>query len=163
MLAKDPDVVPILQQSRTDLKRNVLPILSAGMAHARSLGQAKLAAIWSETGTDRAWDAKFQNEADALHARGKLFVGDRKEDTPYGQETEPAELEESQLAVLPNAPPKPVYKPKSPQALYILAVRGSIKMAQGLKTLKEAETIAKVRWAVLPKVQKEPWEKMKKA
>ena len=58
---------------------------------------------------------------------------------------------------------EPVYKPKSPQALYILAVRGSIKMAQGLKTLKEAETIAKGRWAVLPKVQKEPWEKMKKA
>ena len=56
-----------------------------------------------------AWDPVGQAKAQGLHARGRLFDGDRKENTPVGQESEPAELEKDELAKLSNAPLRPSY------------------------------------------------------
>ena len=98
-----------------------------------------------------------------LHVRGELFVGSRKEDTPFGQELEPEELEANVVVAGERigAPPAPVYKPKSPQALYVASVRGQIKTLHKCKTWKQAETIAKQQWKELPDDQKKPWQEEK--
>ena len=127
------------------LKREVLPILEAGIEAARRLGKKNIAALWDKTGTAAAWDPKVQAEALALHAHGKLFDGQRKEDVPMGQEGVPSDLEtdETVCALPPEAPPNPVYKQKTPQILYVASVRGTIKAANSLKTLTEADKVAK--------------------
>ena len=80
--------------------------------------------IEEKTGPAAARGPAVRAGAQALHGRGRLFDGDRREDTPFGQESESAELKKGGLAKLSNAPPWPNYRDKSPQALYVNSVRG---------------------------------------
>ena len=56
-LEKDAAAVPTISLTHTQLKRDVFPLLAAGLTQARALGTDRLRAIWRETGCDRAWDS----------------------------------------------------------------------------------------------------------
>jgi hypothetical protein len=155
---RHPDVlVPVLDRPNAELKRDVFPLLEAGMEAARKVGVASLMRLWDTTGKTRAWDSDFQQKARDLHVRGKLFCGERKEDTPYGQEGEPIDLEVDVAELPAGAPPKPKYKKMSPQQIYVDATRHEHKAQRSLSTLREAEVIAKQEWKKMAPQEKKTW------
>ena len=160
--ADDAEATLKLDITPSQRKRDVLALLAAGMKKARALGTATLRALFAKTGLDRAWDKDFQQEALKLHVKEKLFFGTRKEDAPLGQE--PAgDVEDEVLGTYPGAPPKPIYKYKSPRTLYIMEKRGEIKDQHSCKTLGEATKIAESQWANLPPAEQQVYKKKKDA
>jgi hypothetical protein len=155
---RDPDVlVPVLDRPNAELKRDVFPLLEAGLEAGRKVGVANLKKLWETTGKSGAWESDYQLKARDLHARGKLFCGERKEDTPHGQEGEPLELEANDAPLPAGAPPMPKYKKTSPQQIYIAATRDNLKATRSLSTLKEAENIAKQKWKKLKPGERKAW------
>jgi hypothetical protein len=163
LLDENPDATPIITLQLSELKRDVFPTLQAGLEQARKVGEEVTAALWETTGKLKAWDPLVQIDALKKHARGELFVGERKEDTPYGLEVFPEDYEADDLDPLPvDAPPKPTYASKSPQMMYVANVRGEIRRARGLTKMADAEAVAKVQWKALPAADKRTWELEKK-
>jgi hypothetical protein len=154
-----PDATPILKIEPRQLKRDVLPLLEAGLEAARKVGVLKLRELWKTTRKAEAWDVSKQREAQEMHARGTLFVGTRKEDTPNGQEGVPDDIEADEYALPAGAPEAPAkYKPKSPRELFILSVRDGIKATRALKKMGDAVKIADEQWKGLAANDKKAWE-----
>ncbi|KAJ1450284.1 hypothetical protein M885DRAFT_621815 [Pelagophyceae sp. CCMP2097] len=136
-----PLATPIVSVNASTQKLGVLPMLAAGLEHARLMGPVKLAAIWATTGMIGAWRPDVQSKAMRMHALGELFDGPRMEDAPYGQEAEPADLECDTFALPEGAPPRPERSTAAPRELFVKASRGAAKARLQLKTLGAAEAV----------------------
>ena len=147
----------------SQLKEDMPVVLAAGLKHARRLTTEAVLGAFEKTGAAKAWDQDFQKRAVQLHADGKLFTGNRQEDSPYGQELEPEDLEVDQAALPDGAPPKPTLKKMSAQQLFVHQNRDNYKAVAGLKTLKEAEKVLAEEWKGYSKDEKDVWAAAKLA
>mmetsp|Transcript_18940 Transcript_18940/g.65087 ORF Transcript_18940/g.65087 Transcript_18940/m.65087 type:complete len:88 (+) Transcript_18940:614-877(+) len=67
-----PLATPIVSVNASTLKLGVLPMLAAGLEHARLMGPVKLAAIWATTGMIEAWRLDVQSKIADARARRAL-------------------------------------------------------------------------------------------
>ena len=159
---KNPDAPAVVNRTTPQLRVDALYILQAGMQRVRSLDVETHVAAFDKTGKSKAWTSEYQCKALLLHGQGKLFVGSRQEDTPYGQEMEPGDLEADALPLPVGAPEKPKPpKNNSARDLFVLDQRDAVKDINGYKTLALAEKDLKEEWKGMSKEDKNKWEQVK--
>jgi hypothetical protein len=106
--------------SKSQLKIDMPIVLSGGLKHARDvLNPEIIMNAYVKTGAAQAWGPSFQQRAIALQSTGKLFSGDRQEDSPYGHEADPLDLEIGEAAIPDGAPSKPKQGAKIARALVV--------------------------------------------
>ena len=132
---------------KSQLKIYMPIVLSGGLKHARAvLNPEIIMNAYVKTGAAQAWGPSLQQRAVALQSTGKLFSGDRQEDSPYGHKADPFDLEIDEAAIPDGAPSKPKQGAKSARALFVHKSRDVRKQSLCLKTLKQAEDLLKKEW-----------------